>query len=142
MSIDLSSGRSGNAGAPSGDTLVTGASFLAGFGALASASCCALPLALSMAGVSSAYLVQMGVLVQHRDAIAMAALLVLALGWVVALRRHRAGCKGSTVCARPRRYRFTFGVLSLSTALVGLALAYSWWEPPLIQLLWQWRTGG
>ena len=142
MSIDLSSGRSGNAGAPSGDTLVTGASFLAGFGALASASCCALPLALSMAGVSSAYLVQMGVLVQHRDAIAMAALLVLALGWVVAIRGARAGCAGTGFCARRRASRLTFGVLGLSMAIVGLALAYSWWEPALIQLLWSWQTRG
>ena len=142
MSIDLSSRRSGNAEAPSGGTLVIGASFLAGLGALASASCCALPLALSMAGVSSAYLVQMGVLVQPRDAITMAALLVLALGWVVALRRQRADCAAGGVCARPRGYLLTFGVLGLSTGLVGLALAYAWWEPPLIQLLWQWRTGG
>ena len=89
MNTELSNSVAVDAVTPERGKIITGASLLAGLGALASASCCALPLALSMAGVSSAWLVHLGVLVQNREIIAIAALAVLAVGWFLALRSQQ-----------------------------------------------------
>lgn len=142
MSADLSNLAGAEVSATDGVNLVTGTSLVAGIGALASASCCALPLALSMLGVGSAWLVHFGVLVQNREIIAGAALVILASGWVFALRRSNAACEREGVCARPATSWIIFSVLTLTTAFVALAIGYSWWEPAVFQFLLSLRTGG
>jgi hypothetical protein len=60
----------------------------------------------------------------------MGAVAALAVGWIVALRRRTITCPTDGVCARPARSWLTFGMLGLSTLLVGVAAAWGWIEPP------------
>ncbi|MES3028430.1 MAG: MFS transporter permease [Pseudomonadota bacterium] len=101
-----------------------GADLAAGWGAvtaagatlLAWAACCVLPLALSIAGVSMAGTVWIA---GQRTWLTVATLVVLGIGWWVALRRGRA-------CAAPSR--LTLGLLTFATLLTLIALA---WQPLL-----------
>lgn len=110
-------------------------SLFTGVGALAASSCCALPLALSLAGIGGAWVGGLSGLVFYRPWFLIAAGLALAAGWTVALRRKGTGCTGERLCARPARNWLTFGVLGLSTLLVGVAAAWDWIEPAVMMAL-------
>lgn len=110
-------------------------SLFTGAGALAASSCCALPLALSLAGFGGAWIGGLSGLVFYRPWFMVAAGLALAAGWTVALRRNRAGCTAEHLCARPARNWLTFGALGLSTLLVGVAAAWDWIEPAVMTAL-------
>ncbi|WP_299843016.1 hypothetical protein [uncultured Jannaschia sp.] len=59
----------------------------AGMAALLSASCCVLPLALSLAGLGGTWLTVLGPFVVWRLPILIAAGLVVAIAWIVMVRR-------------------------------------------------------
>ena len=110
-------------------------SLATGLGAVVISSCCALPLALSVAGLGGAWLGGANELIAYRPHALMAAALALAIGWGVALRRRAAACPADGACARPARGWLTFGTLGLSTLLVGVAAAWGWIEPAVIAAL-------
>ncbi|TAL31261.1 MAG: MFS transporter permease [Phenylobacterium sp.] len=94
----------------------------AGAALLAWISCCVLPIALSLAGLS---LAGTAWLAGQRTWLTFAALAVLALGWVMTWRRRRA-CARASSCAVPSR--LTVGLLTVATLLTLAALA---WQPLL-----------
>lgn len=110
-------------------------SLFTGMGAVATASCCALPLALSVAGFGGAWLGGLSGLVYYRPYFLTAAAGALAVGWVMALRRRTAARTADGACARPVRSWLTFGTLALSTLLVGVAAAWGWIEPAVMAAL-------
>ena len=122
--------RSPSAPQSAGDTaktvLATGG-LLAAFGV---ASCCALPIALSLLGISAASLVGVGYLAaQYQTELFYGAVISLAAAGFVMWRQRRARvCTPGAVCARPVldwSIKIAFGV-----AIALLALTF-WIEPPI-----------
>lgn len=84
------------------------------------AACCVLPLAMSLAGVSFAGAAMIAGL---RGPMTIAAVIALAVGWVVIWQRRRR-CETDATCPRPSS--FAFWLMLLATLLVAAAMA---WEP-------------
>lgn len=89
----------------------------AGVAALLSASCCVLPLALSLVGLGGTWLTVLGPFVVWRVPILVAAGLALAVAWIVMVRR---GLRR----VRPR----ALVVAGLATVSLGLAATTPLWE--------------
>jgi mercuric ion transport protein len=106
-----------------------------GMGAVAASSCCALPLALSAAGFGGAWLGGISGLGVYRLWFLTAAAIALAVGWIVVLGRRMAACTADGACARPAQGWLTYGMLGLSTLLVGVAAAWGWIEPTVMSAL-------
>lgn len=109
-------------------------SLVTALGAVAVSSCCVLPLALSLAGLSGAWLGDLPGLISYRSYFLAAAALALVVAWAVAVQR-RTDCAPDDACARPSRSWTSFGVLGLSTLVVGVAAGWPWIEPTLISVL-------
>ena len=102
-------------------SVLSGLELVAALAALVGASCCALPLVLASAGLAGAWIANLGTFVVYRPYITGAALIVTALGWLVALQRQS-----------PRR---TFVVPGCATVLVLAALALTEYEPQITRYL-------
>lgn len=105
-------------------------SLITGLGAIGVSSCCALPLALSAAGLSSAWLSRLSELAPYEPYFLGVAAVALAVGWIMALRR-RAACTTSDTCLNPARNQLTYSVLGLSTLMAGTAAAWDAGKPKL-----------
>lgn len=116
---DINNIDDGRRAAPPG--LLSGLGLMAGLAALAGASCCALPLVLAMLGLGGAWLASFSLFIVFRPYIISAALLIIAIGWLLALRR--------TSTARTRL------ALGVATALVCGALLISEYEPEITRYL-------
>jgi len=94
---------------------------VAAVAALVGASCCALPLALAGFGLAGAWIANLGIFVTYRPYITAAAVILIGLGWIIAVRRRAANR--------------TFIVLALATMLVGGAVLVSYYETELARYL-------
>jgi mercuric ion transport protein len=94
---------------------------LAAFGV---ASCCALPVALSMLGISAASLVGIGFLAAQYQPELFYGAVALLLGAVIVIWRQRRG----TACARPAP---DWGSKLAIVLAVGLLVLTFWIEPPV-----------
>lgn len=83
------------------------------------ASCCVLPLALSLAGLS---LSGSGIIAGQRIWTTLLAFLVVGGGWVLVLRRAQR-CKIDKHCAAPSR--FSVWLLGAATILIGVSLIWT-----------------
>jgi mercuric ion transport protein len=101
---------------------------VAGLGALAASSCCALPVALAGLGATGAVFGGLAMLASIRPILLGGAALALLMGWALFFRHRATACDMAEPCARTGPSWHTPGLLGLGTALVGLALA---WEPYL-----------
>lgn len=90
----------------------------AGLLALFSASCCVLPIGLSIVGLGGAWLTLLGPFVAYRIEILVVVGLVLTWGWFRLWQRWS--------CARHRRS--TLSILGLSTLVFFLAASSPYWE--------------
>jgi|GEM_PF-1643949 len=106
--------------------LATGG-LLAAFGV---ASCCALPVALSILGVSAASLVGIGSLAgpYQRELFYVAVVCLSAAGILMWRRQQSRSCTPGAACARPVA-RWT-GLAAVALGIALLALTF-WYEPPL-----------
>ena len=102
-------------------SLLSRVGLVAALAALVGASCCALPLVLASLGLAGAWIVNLGLFVVYRPHITVVALVVIAVGWVIALRRQSSGR--------------TFLVLSLATVIVLAALAVAHYESEITRYL-------
>ncbi len=109
------------------------AAFGAVLGALASSSCCVVPLALFSLGVGGAWIGNLAALAPYQPYFVTATLLFLGTGFVMVYRRPKAtvGADGA-FCARPVAGRITKTALWLSTALVAAAAAFPYVAPLLL----------
>lgn len=102
-------------------SLLSHVGLVAALAALVGASCCALPLVLASLGLAGAWIANLGIFVVYRPYITVVALIIVAVGWEIALRRQ----------ASVR----TFLVLGLATVIVLAALAVAQYEPEIIRYL-------
>ena len=109
------------------------AAFGALLGAIASASCCVVPLALFSLGVGGAWIGNLVALAPYQPYFVAATLVFLGAGLVMVYRRPKAavGADG-TFCARPVAGRITKTALWLSTVLVAAAAAFPYVAPLLL----------
>jgi mercuric ion transport protein len=111
-------------------TVLAAGGLLAAFGM---ASCCALPVALSMLGIGAASLVGIGYLAApYQRELLLAATLCLAAVAFLSWRQWRARASGSCAIA-PTRIQAATGWVSLASVAAAVALiALTFWiEPPL-----------
>ncbi|KCV81111.1 hypothetical protein ATO10_14099 [Actibacterium atlanticum] len=103
----------------------------AGLLALLSASCCVLPIGLSIIGLGGTWLTMLGPFVAYRIEILVVVGLVLAWGWF--RLRKRWGCAS---CKRS-----TFIILSFTTAAFILAASSPLWEEEAARTMFAlWRN--
>jgi len=102
-------------------SLLSQLGLIAAVAALVGASCCALPLALAWLGLAGAWIANLGIFVTYRPYITGAAVIVIGLGWIIAVRRRAASR--------------TFVVLALATILVSGAVLVSYYETELTRYL-------
>lgn len=120
--------------APSGPTVAdTAKTVLAAGGLLAAfgvASCCALPVALSLLGISAASLVGVGYLAaQYQQELLYGAVICLGAAGFIMWRQGRARlCAPGATCNRPTVDWGSKIVLLLAVGLLALTF---WIEPPI-----------
>ena len=101
-------------------------------GALASSSCCILPVALFSLGASGAWLGNLSALSPYQPIFVALTLAFLASGVWLAYRRPKAACAGSEVCAQPTSGRSVKAALWAATLLVAAAIAFPYLAPALL----------
>ena len=89
--------------------------------ALVGASCCALPLALAWIGLAGAWIANLEIFVVYQPYITIFAMIVIGLGWVIAVRR-RASLR-------------TLLVLGVATIFIASALLLAHYETDLTRYL-------
>jgi mercuric ion transport protein len=92
-------------------------------GALAASSCCILPLALFMLGISGAWIGNLTALAPYQPIFFATTAGCLGVGYYLVYRQPRAVCADGT-CARPLPKRSVKAVLWAATALVLAAVDY------------------
>lgn len=105
---------------------------LASIGALFSATaCCVLPLALAAVGIGSAGLSSV---VPLHWPLTIASIIVIAVGWLIYLRKRRA-CVRETTCTTAPPARSTFILLCVATLFVVVSACWPYIEGPLMVAL-------
>ena len=110
------------------DTKLAGVgSVFSGAAAVLGASCCAVPLALSIAGVGSSTLSFLEQLQVARPYLLIIAALALAWGWFSVFWR---GVSSPLV----------IGLISVGTVMLIAALSSGYWDRPLSDVLFRWMA--
>lgn len=104
---------------------------LASLMAIASASCCVIPIGLSIAGLGGTWLTVLGPFVAYRSIILVGVGLVLVVAWVRLISRRDG-------CARRRRTAFAFAAFCTVVLLVALS-APLWEQDAARAMLSYWR---
>jgi mercuric ion transport protein len=100
-------------------------------GALASISCCILPLILFVLGVSGAWIANLTALEPYQPVFFAATAGCLAAGYLRVYRRPDLACADGA-CARPLPRRIVKGALWAATCLVAAAVAFRYLAPFLL----------
>jgi mercuric ion transport protein len=93
-------------------------------GALASSSCCILPLVLFGLGVSGAWIGNFTRLAPYQPYFIATTIACLGYGYWLVYRASRVACDGGEACARPMPNRLVRLGLILATALVIAAIGF------------------
>jgi mercuric ion transport protein len=93
-------------------------------GALASMSCCVVPLALFALGIGGAWIGNLTALAPYQPIFIGITLAFLATGYYLVYRRPRVACAEGQACARPLPRRGVKLALWVATSLVASALAF------------------
>src|SRR5262245_10376512 len=100
-------------------------------GALAASSCCILPLALFMLGISGAWIGNLTALAPYQPIFFAATAGCLGVGYYLVYRQPKAVCADGS-CTRPLPKRGVKAVLWAATALVLAAVAIDYLAPVLL----------
>ena len=105
-------------------------------GAVAAMSCCILPLALTVAGVSGAWMANLRALAPYQPVIIVLTVAFLGYGfYLVYWKPKRAGADGA-VCARPVvPGKVVRGSLWMASLFVILSISFPSWVPLLVPYL-------
>ena len=96
-------------------------------GALLASSCCILPLALVLAGVSGAWIGSLTTLEPYKPLFIGVTVIFLVLGFWHVYFWARPECEPGSYCERPQTSIITQIALWLGTLLVLLAATIDWW---------------
>jgi len=102
-------------------------------GALASLSCCILPLVLFSLGISGAWIGNLTRLAPYQPYFIAVTLAFLGAGYWLVYRATRTGCAAGETCARPLPNRFVRAALLAATVLVVLAWSFDYIAPYVLQ---------
>jgi len=106
-------------------TVLGAGGMLAAFGV---ASCCALPIALSLLGISAASLIGIGYLAaQYQRELFYMAVVCLSVAGLVMWRQARS-CTRGAACSRPGARWASSTAVGLGLALIALTF---WYDPPI-----------
>lgn len=111
--------------------LVSGLSVLGG---VASISCCVVPFALFFLGVSGAWIGNLAALAPYKPVFIAITLALLGAGFFIVYRRPKSACADGSYCARPSSNRLAKIGLWTATALVLVAVTFSYWAPLLVSV--------
>jgi len=111
---------------PAGATLLSVGGIL---GALAAASCCVVPFALFMLGVSGAWISNLTALAPYQPIFAAVTLGFLGGGFYLVHWKPKIACAEGTYCATPRSSRTAKIGLWTATVLVVIALGFPRFAP-------------
>jgi mercuric ion transport protein len=100
-------------------------------GALAVSSCCILPLALFMLGISGAWIGNLTALAPYQRIFFAATAGCLGVGYYLVYRQPKAVCADGS-CTRPLPKRGVKAVLWAATVLVLAAVAFDYFAPVLL----------
>jgi mercuric ion transport protein len=92
--------------------------------ALGAASCCVVPFALFMLGISGAWISNLTALEPYQPIFAMVTLGFLGYGFYLVYRKPKAACAEDSYCARPGSGRTTKIGLWTATVVVIIALGF------------------
>lgn len=98
-------------------------------GAVLASSCCVIPLALVMLGVSGAWIGSLRALEPYEPYFAAVTLAFLAGGFWHVYFRRKPDCANGSYCARPASSVVTKSALWGGTILVAVTLTMRWWAP-------------
>jgi len=112
-----------------GQTLMAAGGLL---GALATSSCCILPLALFGLGVSGAWIGNFTQLAPYQPYFIAATIGFLGYGYWLVHRSAKLACAGGEACARALPNRLVKAGLVLATILVVAALGFNFIAPLLL----------
>jgi mercuric ion transport protein len=98
-------------------------------GALASSSCCVLPLVFFSLGVSGAWIGNFTKLAPYQPWFIAATIGFLGCGYWLLYRSSRLACTADDGCARPLPNRLVKGSLVLATILVAGAIGFNFLAP-------------
>jgi mercuric ion transport protein len=127
MKSKTSAPASPETGSDMAKTVLAGGGLLAAFGV---ASCCALPIALSVLGLSTASLVGIGYLAaQYQQELFFSAVICVGAAIFIMWRQRRARlCTPNAACAHPT---IDWGSKIALLLAVGLLALTFWIEPPI-----------
>lgn len=97
--------------------------------AVATSSCCIVPLVLVTLGVSGAWIGNLTALEPYKPYFVILALAFLAGGFWQVYFYRKPDCIGGSYCARPGSSLITKSALWGATFLVVLAMTMQWWAP-------------
>jgi mercuric ion transport protein len=100
-------------------------------GALATSSCCILPLALFSLGISGAWIANLTVLAPYKPYFAAGTLALLGYGYYLVYVKPRQACADGS-CTRPLPAGLLKSSLWIAAALVVAALAFDYVAPLLL----------
>jgi mercuric ion transport protein len=92
--------------------------------ALAAASCCVVPFALFMVGISGAWISNLTALEPYQPIFAVITLGFLGYGFYLVYRKPKAACAEDSYCAKPSSGRTTKIGLWAATVVVIIALGF------------------
>jgi mercuric ion transport protein len=101
-------------------------------GALASSSCCVVPLVLFSLGLGGAWIGNLTALAPYQPIFVATTLVFLGTGFYLVYLRPKRACAEGKACARPLPSRIVRTSLWLATALVAAALAFPYIAPTLL----------
>ena len=101
-------------------------------GALASSSCCIVPLVLFSLGLGGAWVGNLTALAPYQPIFVAITLVFLGTGFYLVYLRPKRACAEGKACARPLPSRIVRTSLWLATVLVATALAFPYIAPTLL----------
>jgi mercuric ion transport protein len=103
-------------------------------GALASSSCCLIPLLLFSLGLSGVWLGALTSLAPYQPWMLAATAACIGVGFYFAYRRPRGACAAAGACARPGRRRLVLAALWSAALLALVAAAFPYLAPVLLDV--------
>ena len=98
-------------------------------GAVLASSCCVVPLALVLLGVSGAWIGNLTALEPYKPLFAVAALVFIGLGFRHVYFKPKLACADGSYCAHPQASLVTRTALWGATALIILSITVDLWAP-------------
>lgn len=106
------------------------------FGAIAASSCCILPLVLTVAGVSGAWMANLRALAPYQPIFIAMTIAVLGYGFYLVYWKPKRASADGAACVRPIvPNKVVQGALWLAILVVILAISFPYWFPMIVPFL-------